>query len=225
MPLSDRDYMKNPPPQRGSGAYRKTWSFSLNPVLALIIANFLFYLAVEFSSKARYPFGDSYQIMADRFTYYLGLIPYYFTSRPWTIFTGMFIHSGFWHLFGNMITLYFFGSFLARLVGNGKFLLVYFVGGLVGNAFYLWLGEPLSIAVGASGAVYAIAGALVVMMPKLPVRLYFVIPVPLWVVVFIFFVIWSFVPGVAWQAHVGGLATGLILGFFFRRRIRYDFYR
>jgi membrane associated rhomboid family serine protease len=57
------------------------------------------------------------------------------------------------------------------------------------------------------------------------VRFYFLIPMPLWLVVLVFFVAWSFIPGVAWQAHMGGLAVGLIAGFFFRRRIRYDFYR
>jgi membrane associated rhomboid family serine protease len=155
----------------------------------------------------------------------LGLVPSLFTERPWTILTSMFLHDGFWHIFGNMITLYFFGTFLARLIGNGWFLLLYFVGGILGNALYLWLGQPLSLVIGASGAVYAVAGALAVMMPKLPVRLYFIIPVPLWAVVLIFFVLWSFIPGVAWQAHIGGLAAGLIAGFFFRRRIRYAIYR
>jgi membrane associated rhomboid family serine protease len=58
----------------------------------------------------------------------------------------------------------------------------------------------------------------VVMVPKLTVRLYFIIPMPLWVVVLVFFVLWSFIPGVAWQAHFGGLALGLIAGFFFRRK-------
>ncbi len=220
MPLNDRDYMRNPPPQRGgSGTFRSPFSFGINPVWALIIANFLLFFAVMFSSEGRYPFGEYREIIIDRFTYYLGLIPYYFTERPWTILTGMFIHSGFGHIFGNMITLFFFGSFLARLVGNKWFVLIYFVGGLAGNALYLALGESFSIAVGASGAVYAIAGALVVMMPTLTVRLYFLIPMPLWVVVLVFFGIWSFIPGVAWQAHIGGLVVGLIAGYFFRRRM------
>jgi membrane associated rhomboid family serine protease len=203
--------------------------FSLNPVMAIIIANIVLFLAVEFSPKDMLLFG---QLPMDRFTYYLGLIPYYFASRPWTLFTSMFIHAGFGHIFGNMITLFFFGSFLHRLIGSGKLLLVYFIGGIVGNALYLLLApllhQEFSVVIGASGAVYAIAGALVVMMPKLPVRLYFLIPLPLWVVVLVFFVLWS-IPGifpeVAWQAHLGGLAVGLIAGYFFRKRIRPNFYR
>jgi membrane associated rhomboid family serine protease len=185
-------------------------NFGLNPVLVLVIINFVFLIAT---------------LINDEIALRLSLIPLLFAERPWTLLTAMFVHADFWHLFGNMLTLYFFGTFLIRLIGNNWFLVLYFLGGIAGNALYLWLGEPLSSVVGASGAVYAIAGALVVMMPKLPVRLYFVLPLPLWVVVLVFFVIWSFVPGVAWQAHLGGLAVGLIAGFFFKRRIRIDFYR
>jgi membrane associated rhomboid family serine protease len=226
LPLSERDYMRRPePPSRGPRTYRSRDASNLNPVLVLIAINFVFFIATSISPQGKYPLGDFSYIYTHKITYYLGLIPYYFTSRPWTVLTAMFMHSGFWHIFGNMITLYFFGTFLARLVGPNKFLLLYFGGGILGNLLYLWLGAPQSIAIGASGAVYAVAGALAVMMPKLQVRLYFIIPVPLWVVVLIFFVIWSFIPGVAWQAHMGGLVAGLIAGYFFRRGGRYYYYR
>lgn len=228
MPLSDRDYMKPASSQRR--IRRSSYlDFSLNPVLAIIIANVILYLAVAVTANGIYPFGPLGRVTIDKFSYYLGLIPYYFASRPWTLFTSMFIHAGFGHIFGNMITLFFFGSFLHRLIGSGKFILLYFIGGIAGNALYLLLApllrQNLSLVIGASGAIYAIAGALVVMMPKLPVRLYFLIPVPLWVIVLVFYVGWSFLPGVAWQAHLGGLAVGLIAGYFFRKRIRYNFYR
>ena len=213
---------RSPPPAR---APRDYGGFGLSPVWVIIIVNLMFFMATLVSGEGRYPFGDYHEVISDKFTYYLGLIPYYFMERPWTIITSMFVHAGFGHIFGNMITLYFFGSFLHRLIGSGRFLLVYFVGGIVGNALYLLLGDALSIAVGASGAVYAIAGVLVVMVPRLTVRLYFFIPMPLWVVVLVFFVIWSFIPGVAWQAHLGGLAVGLIAGYFFRKKLRYIYYR
>ncbi len=152
----------------------------------------------------------------------LGLAPASFWDRPWTLVTNLFIHASMWHILGNMITLYFFGGFLSRLIGTKKFLLVYFGGGILGNILYLLLApSPYSIAVGASGAIFALAGVLVVMMPNLRVLVYFIVPMPLWVVVLIFFVLWSFIPGVAWQAHLGGLVLGLIAGYFFRRRKRY----
>ena len=219
MPLSDRDYMQTSRGRWSSSGGRRTrsyFNFGINPVFAIIAANLILFVAVMFS--------DNYQGMAiDRFTYYLGLIPYYFGERPWTIFTAMFIHSGFGHIFGNMITLFFFGSYLSRLIGNTRFTLLYFIGGLAGNLLYLLLGDDFSIAVGASGAVYAIAGALVVLVPNLRIYLYFIVPMPLWVVVLIFFVVFSFIPGIAWQAHIGGLAIGLLAGYYFRRK-RLAFY-
>ncbi|OGO42674.1 MAG: hypothetical protein A2137_01645 [Chloroflexi bacterium RBG_16_58_8] len=213
MPLSDRDYMKNPPPRRGSikpGRRINYGGANLNPVWTLIAVNFVFFIATIINSNI---IGT------------LGLSPSHFAQRPWTLLTNMFVHEGFWHVFGNMITLYFFGTFLNRLVGQNKFLLVYFAGGILGGILYVLLGAPYSIAIGASGAVYAVAGALAVMMPNLKVRLYFILPVPLWLVVLVFFVLWSFLPGIAWPAHLGGLAAGLIGGYFFRRRGGYYYQR
>lgn len=139
------------------------------------------------------------------------------------------MHAGFWHIIANMLTLYFFGNFFSGLVGNKKFLLVYFCGGLLGNIFFiasamLGLSSPFSIAVGASGAVFAIGGALAVMRPQLKVFIMFIpIPVPLWVAIIIGFVVIG--PNIAWQAHLGGLIFGLIAGYFFRRRERSYYWR
>lgn len=202
--------------------YRSSQRFNLNPIWVIIAINFLLFIVTI--AWGRFIFNiEGVSVLAYRAHYYLGLMPMAFWERPWTIVTNIFIHAGYeniWHILGNMIVLYFFGRALTMLVGTNKFLLVYFVGGIVGNIFYLLLGEPLSIAVGASGAVYALAGALVMMRPNARVLLYFIIPMPLWVVVLIFFVIWSFIPGVAWQSHFGGLIAGLVFGYFFRRRER-----
>lgn len=87
------------------------------------------------------------------------------------------------------------------------------------------LAPPLSIAIGASGAVFALGGALAVMRPKLRVLVFPVpVPMPLWVAVIGGFVIISFLPNVAWQAHLGGLAFGTIGGYFFRRKERFVSY-
>jgi membrane associated rhomboid family serine protease len=156
----------------------------------------------------------------------LGLQPISFLARPWTIVTNLFIHGGVWHIFANMITLYFFGSFLCRLIGVKKFLLVYFAGGILGNIVFILLPpSPFSIAIGASGAVFALGGALAVMMPKLRVFVFPIpTPIPLWIAViggFIILSIFSPLLGIAWQAHLGGLVLGLVAGYIFRRRVRY----
>jgi membrane associated rhomboid family serine protease len=183
--------------------------FNLTAVWLLIAVNLLLFIATSVNQ-------DLILI--------LGLQPVSFLDRPWTIVTNLFIHGGIWHILANMITLYFFGSFFCRLVGVRNFLIIYFGGGILGNILYILLApSPFSIAIGASGAICALAGALAVMMPNLRVLVYFIVPLPLWVVVLVFFVLWSFIPGVAWQAHLGGLVLGLAAGYFFRKRGRYFF--
>ena len=195
-------------------SYRGNRGFSLGPVGFLIIANLILYLATS--------------IKPELFISMFGLSPRYFLGQPWTIVTNMFIHAPFpsiGHIFANMFTLYFFGNYLTRLVGERNFLIVYFLGGILGNIFYLFLALPFSIAFGASGAVFAVAGALTVLQPRLTVFIFPIpVPIPLWIAVIGGFLILSFFPGVAWQAHLGGLVLGLVAGFIFRRRQR-RFYR
>ncbi len=164
---------------------------------------------------------------------YLGLIPVVIDDRPWTIITSIFLHGGIWHLLTNMITLFFFGRYISTLLGERKFLIVYFVGGISGNLLYLLIalytpfGESFSLVIGASGAVFALGGVLAVMRPKLRVFVFPIpVPLPLWAAVIGFFLfigvfmaIYVF-PNVAWQAHLGGLAFGLVIGYFFRKRER-----
>lgn len=163
--------------------------------------------------------------------FHLGLHPNTFASQPWTLLTNCFVHANFYHILGNMVTLYFFGTYLTQLVGETKFLATYFLGGLAGSACYLlWAlyapgswGNPDSVVIGASGAVYAIGGALAVLQPNVKVLLFFIIPMPLWVAVIGGFVLLSLISadlGIAWEAHLGGLVLGLAAGLYFRRRPR-----
>jgi len=153
---------------------------------------------------------------------FLGLTPARLSEQPWTIISSMFVHDPIiWtHIIFNMISLYFLGSFLIRAAGEKSFLAVFFLGGLVGNILFVLLTNPLSTGVGASGGIFALGGALVVMVPRVPVII-FPIPVPisLWVAILIFLLL-SFLPGIAWQAHLGGLFLGLIVGLILRRRRR-----
>lgn len=219
---------RTPPP------VRRTWRFSsggfnLNPIWTLIIVNFLlFFITIIWGRGLLNVDGTGYQVYKTH--YYLGLMPAIFWERPWTIITAMFVHSGLGHIIFNMLGLFFLGRTLILLVGTNKFLLVYFMGGIIGNVLYLLLNMSSIIPlVGASGAVYAVAGALVVMVPNMRVALWGIIPMPLWVFVVVFLGILS-LPGivainVAWQAHFGGLAVGLIAGYFFRKKGGYYYIR
>lgn len=156
-----------------------------------------------------------------------------FVDYPWGLVTSMFVHASFFHLFTNMITLYFFGSFLNRLIGSGRLLTVYLAGGLVGGVFFVLLGTLLNpnvaaLAVGASGAVFALGGVLTIMAPKLRVIIFPIpMPLPLWVAVIGIFVVLTVLPmlnavsNIAWEAHLGGFVFGLVAGYILKSRGRY----
>ena len=188
-------------------AYKSYRSFKFTPTWILIAANFLIFIAAA---------------IAPKLILLLGLQPVGLLARPWTIVTNLFVHSGLWHIIANMLTLYFFGSYLSRLIGRSKFLIVYFGGGILGNILFVLLAPSFHIAVGASGAIFALGGVLSVMRPKLRVFIFPIpIPIPLWVAVIGGFLIISLFPHVAWQAHLGGLVFGLIAGYFLKKRQRY----
>jgi membrane associated rhomboid family serine protease len=191
-------------------------------VLIVIFANVLVFILTQLEPD--FVFDGSHPT-----AFHLGLHPDTFTSEPWTIVTSLFVHSDFFHVLSNMVTLYFFGTYLTTLVGEAKFLITYFLGGLLGGVFYLlWAlfapwGDPYTVAIGASGAVFAIGGALAVLRPNLKVLLFFVIPMPLWVAVIGGFVLLTLISAglnIAWEAHLGGLVLGLIVGLIFRSNRR-----
>lgn len=161
-------------------------------------------------------------VRPDETIYFLGLTPALLSQHPWTIISSMFVHHPrIWtHILFNMISLYFLGSFLIRAAGEKSFLAVFFLGGLAGNILYALLASPFSTGLGASGGIFALGGTLAAMVPRVPVIIFPIpIPMPLWVAILIFFFL-SFLPGIAWQAHVGGLLLGLVAGLIFKRRRR-----
>jgi len=186
--------------------YRRYRKVNLTPLWVLIAVNFIILIATFINRDL---------------IFLLGLHPVSFLGRPWTIVTSLFVHGGMWHFIANMITLFFFGRFVCMLVGERNFLTTYFAGGILGNIFYLILGPPFSIAVGASGAVFAVGGILAMMRPRLRVFIIPIpVPLPLWSTILGGFIILALFPGVAWQAHLGGLVYGLAAGYFFRSKER-----
>ena len=190
-------------------AYKRYKSFRLTPIWMVIILNLLFFIATA---------------IAPELILILGLQPASFPHRPWTILSSLFVHSGLWHIVANMLTLYFFSRYLSRLIGESKLLITYFCGGIAGSGLFILLAlltSPYSIAVGASGAIFALGGTLTVMRPRLKVLVFPIpTPIPLWAAIIGGFLIISLLPYIAWQAHLGGLILGIIAGYFFRKRER-----
>jgi membrane associated rhomboid family serine protease len=146
----------------------------------------------------------------------------------WTFVTSMFMHAGFGHLFVNMISLMFIGGFVEKLIGKKRFLWLYFIGGLFAGLFFVGIaavtGTDLNVyAVGASGAIFALGGLLAVLTPRLPVLVFFVIPMPMWIaMVFLMVVLWVLSLGLGLPignvAHLGGLVVGVGYGFYLKNK-------
>ncbi len=187
--------------------YRIKGKSGINPIWILIGVNIVILIATYINPDLIY----------SRFA----LTRYNISSQPWILLTYMFLHSGYFHLLMNMLTLYFFGTFVIALVGETHFLTTYFIGGIMGGLFFILL-APHSIVVGASGAVFALGGLLVAMRPRVKVISFPIpVPMPLWLAIilgFIIVLIPSFGSNIAWQAHLGGLVYGLAIGYYFRRR-------
>ncbi len=149
---------------------------------------------------------------------------YEFPSHAWTIITSLFAHGSIVHILSNMLVLYFFGTFLVSIIGERWLLLVYFLGGIAGNLLFWWL-VPGGEALGASGAIFALGGALLVLRPNQPTMMLFIpVTIPLWISVIVGFLLTFGSAGIAWQAHLGGLVVGAISGFFFRSQERGRFF-
>ena len=190
---------------------------NLNVLWFLIALNVVIF-AMEIAIGP-YPIVQNGQVV-NKVVLFLGLARVVLPQQPWTIISSMFVHGSPWHILFNMISLYFLGSFFLRAAGEKSFLAIFFLGGLAGNALYILLAPPNVIGIGASGAIFAIGGALAVLVPKVPVYILFIpIPIPLWVAILIFF-LFSFLPRIAWEAHLGGLLLGLVAGLVLRRRRR-----
>lgn len=137
-------------------------------------------------------------------------------TQVWRFLTSMFLHGSISHLLANMFALALFGTLLEGVIGSRRFLEVFLLSGIVANIiavnFY-----PLSL--GASGAIYGILGALVVLRPMMMIWLYG-IPMPLFVAGVIWVVgdtIGLFIPSnVGHIAHLSGIIVGLAFGLFLR---------
>ena len=144
----------------------------------------------------------------------------------WTFLTSMFMHAGLGHLFVNMISLMFIGSFVERLIGKKRFLGLYMISGLFAGLFFVWIAwltkSDLSIfAVGASGAIFALGGLLAVLTPRLPVLVFFILPMPMWLaMIALMGILWiaslSLGLPIGNVAHLGGLLIGVGYGFYLK---------
>ncbi|MCL6088694.1 MAG: rhomboid family intramembrane serine protease [Candidatus Marsarchaeota archaeon] len=135
----------------------------------------------------------------------------------WMPISSIFLHAGILHIMFNAYALWMFGPLLEQRLGRMRFLVLFFLGGIAGSALYMLTIlsglAPAMPALGASGALYAVLGAMAVLMPELVVLLLGIIPLSmrqaalLWVALEL---VGTFDPasGIASAAHLGGLFLG-----------------
>jgi len=124
--------------------------------------------------------------------------------EPWRMVTTVFVHSTAspFHILFNGFSLYVLGTLVERLVGHGRFVALFLLAGFGGSVAVLWLAPAVAV-VGASGAIFGLFGALFVIQ-----RSFGGANVQLLIVLALNLVMGFVVPGISWQAHIGGLLTG-----------------
>jgi len=151
--------------------------------------------------------------------------------------SNMFLHGGWLHIISNMWSLWIFGDNVEDRMGGIRFLGFYLICGVLANGIHVFTNASSTLPViGASGAVAGVLGAYFLLFPMsrvlclIPIFFY---PLLIEIPAFVFIVVWGFsqlfngalsllesghVGGVAWWAHIGGFAAGLLLYRVFLRR-------
>lgn len=150
-----------------------------------------------------------------------------------TLVTAMFMHGSWLHILGNMLYLWIFGDNIEDLLGHGRFLVFYLLCGIAASLAQVFFGPNSYVpSLGASGAIAGVLGAYLIKFPHNRVRVLLMrmvtsmpafLVLGFWIVLQIFSQVASpagEASGVAYMAHIGGFATGVVLVILLARRGR-----
>ena len=208
---------------------RDTTRSSTYPVVnTLIIAANVFVFLVQLMQGPRQEqFILTYGLVPARYS--VPEVGAYFTSfqQVLALLSFMFLHGGFWHLLGNMWSLYIFGDNVEDRLGPLRYLLFYLLCGWASGLFHLFLNWQSPVpTIGASGAIAGVMGAYLILFPRsniLTLIPIFFIPYFIEIPAFFFLGIWFLLQflgaagsgaqggGIAWWAHVGGFLAGILM--------------
>ncbi len=147
----------------------------------------------------------------------------------WSFLTSMFMHTGLFHLFANMLSLFFVGGLLEKILGKKRYLSFYLIAGLFAGVFFvlfslIFTGDFNTYAVGASGAIFGLIGVLMLLTPNLKVYLMFV-PIPIkmkYAAPGMLVLLWLISIGgnipIGNTAHLGGFVAGILYGFYLKKK-------
>ena len=216
---------------------RGVGGFSMFPpvIKYLLISNIgVFILQFFFLDTLRagsVPIGDLFVKNFALFTYES---PFF---RPWQLFTYMYMHGGFSHLFFNMFALWMFGMELENMWGSKTFFIFYTVCGVgagIANAFLAPLVSyipPNVPTVGASGSIYGVLIAFGMIFPNRYIYIYFMLPIKAKYLIIIYILIEVFAvasqsqSGIAHIAHLGGGVVGFLYVYFILNKGKPKFFK
>ena len=172
--------------------------------IALVLVNVLIFYIMSMSGN--------YDQIVQKYSMY---VPAVKNGEWYRVFTHMFLHADTRHLFNNMLMLAAVGYSIEDDLGHIKFTVTYFVGGLGAcalSAYYDIVTNNYVLSLGASGAIMAIFGAMIVLTIRNRSSFDKTVGIRSLIVLAIM-VFGNMSAGVDWMAHLGGAITGLILGF------------
>ncbi len=193
---------------------------------ALIVSNVLVFLLQLGQGEALQQFIVIYGLVPARYS--VPAISKHFSlgQQAFAFLSFMFLHGGFWHLLGNMWTLYIFGDNVEDRLGPVKYLLFYLICGIASGLTHLFLNWHSQLpTVGASGAIAGVMGAYFLLYPHAKILTFipiFFIPYFIEIPAFFFLGIWFILQflsaagtpghggGIAWWAHIGGFVFGMV---------------
>jgi len=217
IPLQDILPRRNPPIM--------TW-------LIILVNVLVFFHELQLTPYQREIFFHTWGFIPARFfePHYIGIVKEAVYQKYLTLITHLFIHGGWFHIIGNMWTLWIFGDNVEDRLGPFRFLIFYLTCGIAASLFHGFIYPYSTIpVVGASGAISAVMGAYFVMYPFARILVLFpilFIPFFFEIPAFLYLIFWFFIQfysglfslvvpggvgGVAWFAHVGGFIAGAML--------------
>ncbi len=208
----------------------------------IILLNALVFLfEIQVAPESRDPLFYWFGLVPARYTHpHWASIVGFPANDYWPFLTSLFLHGGWLHIIGNMWMLYIFGDNVEDRMGPSRFLIFYLLCGITAGVVHVWTNPSSRIpTVGASGAVAGVMGAYLVMFPRAQVIILFLLlfyPVFFALPAYLFIGLWAFIQlyngtlslgkldpnvgGIAWWAHVGGFAAGVVLCGFFAQSAR-----
>lgn len=214
-------------------SYRLSWGYPRSRPMAtyaLIVINTAVYLVSSFSNM----FAQVSEDWVSKFSYVPALM---LSPEQWyRIITCMFLHGDIFHIFFNMLFLFWFGRELELLLGIGRYLMLYLVSGIAASIFHTGFIPIIGVlslaipAIGASGAISGLLGAYLLTYPRRRLSIcwfYLFIPLCFTTTAAFFLMFWFATQiiygylrfgGIAFFAHVGGFVAGLSLIYLLKRK-------